>query len=63
MSLWFTLYGDDVGMTSLSSHRVHITLMMSARSDHDVIATHVNHDCSCGMQQTDSSHDRQTIRT
>ena len=45
---WFTLHGDDVGMTSSCSHHVRIVLMMSSCSDHDVIMTHVNHDCSHG---------------
>ena len=48
MSSWFASHGDDVGMTSLCSHRVHIALMTSSCSDHDIIATRVNHDCRCG---------------
>ena len=48
-SLWFALHGDDVAMTSSCSHCIHIALMMSSHSDHDVIVTHMNHDCSCGM--------------
>ena len=47
-SSWFASHGDDVGMISSCSHRIHIALMMSSRLGHDVIATHVNHDCSCG---------------
>ena len=54
MSSWFTLHGDDVGMTSSCSHCVHIMLMMSSHSDHDVIVKHVNHDCSLAC-------DRQTL--
>ena len=42
---WFALHGDDVGMTSSCSHRVHIALMTSSRSGLDVIATCMNHDC------------------
>ena len=42
-------YGSHpMGMTSLCSHHVHITLMMSSCSDHDVIATCMNHDFSHG---------------
>ena len=48
-TLWFASHGDDVGMTSLCSHRVCITLMMSSGLDHDVIATCINHDCSHGV--------------
>ena len=48
MSSWFALHGDDVGMTSSYSHRVRIALMTSSRLGHDVIVTHVNHDCSHG---------------
>ena len=48
MSSWFALHGDDVGMTSSCSHRVRTALMTSSRSDRDVIATHMNHDCSRG---------------
>ena len=48
MSSWFALHGDDVGMTSLCSHRVRIALMTSSRSGRDVIVAHVNHVCSCG---------------
>ena len=48
MSSWFTSHGDDVGMTSSCSHCIDIVLMMSSCSDHDVIATHMNHDCSHG---------------
>ena len=60
-SSWFASHGDGVGMPSLCSHCVLIVLMTSSHSDHDVIMTHVNHDCSHGSQQTDSLHDRQTI--
>ena len=49
MSSWFASHGDDVGMTSSCSHCIHIALMMSAHSDHDVIVTRVNHDCSHGV--------------
>ena len=35
----FTAHGDDVGMTSLCSHHIHITLMMSSLWDLDVIVT------------------------
>ena len=49
MSLWFALHGDDIDMTSSCSHRIRIGLMMSSGSDHDVIATRVNHDCSRGV--------------
>ena len=38
-----------MGMTSSCSHCIHITLMTSSHSDHDVIVTHMNHDFSCGM--------------
>ena len=38
MSLWFALHGDDVGMTSLCSHRVRIALMTSPCSGRDIIA-------------------------
>ena len=48
LSSWFALHGDDVGMTSSCSHHVLITLMTSSHLDCDVIATHVNHDCSHG---------------
>ena len=48
MTSWFTLHGDDVGMTSSCSHRIHIVLMMSSHLDCDVIATHMNHSCSHG---------------
>ena len=48
MSSWFASHGDDIGMTSSCSHHVCIALMMSAHSDHDIIGTHVNHDCSHG---------------
>ena len=48
MSSWFALHGDDVGMTSSCSDRVRIALMTSSRSGHDIIVTHMNHDCSCG---------------
>ena len=45
-SPWFTSHGDNVGMTSSCSHCIHITLMTSSHLDHDVIVTHVSHDCS-----------------
>ena len=48
MSSWFASHGDDVGMTSLHSHCIHIALMTSSLLDHDVIVTCVNHDCSHG---------------
>ena len=54
MSSKFTSHGDDIGMTSLCSHCVCIMLMTSSHSDHDIIMTSVNHDCSC-------AHDRQTL--
>ena len=44
MSLWFASHGDGIGMTSLCSHRIHIALMTSSRSDHDIIVTCVVHD-------------------
>ena len=47
MSSWFASPGDDVGMTSSCSDHIHKALMMSSHSDHDIIATHMNHDCSC----------------
>ena len=50
------------GMTSSCSHRVRIALMTSSCSDRDVIVTRVNQDCSRGAWQTDSSHDRRTVR-
>ena len=52
MSSWFALHGDDVCMISLYSHCIHIMVMTSSHLDHDIIVTHVNHDCS---------HDRQTL--
>ena len=50
MSSWFTLHGDDVGLTSSGSHHVCITLMMSSLLDHDItnIVTCVNHNWSHG---------------
>ena len=47
-SPWIASHRDDVGMTSSCSHHVHSALMTSPCSDHDVIATCVNHDFSCG---------------
>ena len=49
MSSWFTLHGDDIGMTSSCSHGVHITLMTSSHLDRDIVVTHMNHDCSHGV--------------
>ena len=49
MSSWFASHGDDVGIASSCSHRVRIALMMSSCFDHDVIVTHMNHDCSHGV--------------
>ena len=46
--IMFALYGDDIGMTSLCSHHILIALMMSLHSDHDIIVTCVNHNCSHG---------------
>ena len=43
---WFASHGDDIGMTSLCSHCIHITLMMSSYLDCDVIVACMNHDCS-----------------
>ena len=48
MSSWFTSHGDVVGMTSLCSHYVCFALMMSSCLDHDIIVTHMDHDCSHG---------------
>ena len=48
MSSWFASHGDDVGMASLCSHHIHITLMTSSCSDCNIIATCMNHDCSHG---------------
>ena len=65
MSSWFASHGDDVGITSSCSHHIHITLMMSSRSDHDVIAACVNHSCSHGatLRMTDRPfvHDVRTM--
>ena len=41
MSSWFTLHGDDIGMTSSCSHHICIMLMMSSQLDCDIIAIHV----------------------
>ena len=49
MSLLFASHGGDVGMTSLCSHCIHIMLMMSSHSDHDIIVTCMNHDFSHGV--------------
>ena len=38
----------DVGMRSLCSHHVHIAHVTSSCSHYDIIAMHVNHDCSHG---------------
>ena len=38
--------GDDIGITSLCSHGIRITLMRSSCLDCDVIVTCVNHDFS-----------------
>ena len=43
MSSWFASHGDDVGMTSSCSHFIHIAVMMSSHSDHDIIVTCMNH--------------------
>ena len=48
MSSWFASHGDDIDMTPSCSYHVCIMLMMSSHSDHDVIATQVNHNFSHG---------------
>ena len=53
MSSWFALHGDDVGMTSSCSHRIHITLMTSSHSGCDIIAADDPVTCAAYAKEND----------